>query len=722
MDKILNMDWHLDSFMGVDPDFKDPELVIRHEELLALAYLKSCRDNVMKRGFSFLGSFDGRHRCLAKGDKVLMADGSWKNIEDIKCGDNVFSPQYDKDKAVSISKVVATHNHLEKEVYNVVEPKLTNRVLYTCSKDHKIPLIGIFNPRIHKPGEKEKRKQLRGYKEYTAEQISKIKRALQSRIVTFSTPQLDFGKPDSTIEPHCLGIWIGDGHCNYTHSVGHGLSHGLGITTNDKEITEVFNLKYPNEINSIGKKNGTTAVTLRITIKGKFFSELKRLNLVGTKSGTKFIPKECLLSSVPYRLKLLAGIIDTDGFVPKCNCTIEITTKSENLAKDILDLVCSLGGYGRITKIKKGIKSIGFIGKYFCVRFAFKAENIKPLADEVCVKMKKERLFKQILRYQTTNRNHIDYDPRHISIKCVRTNPQIVYGFTLDSPSGLFITNDWLVTHNSGKSLGASTFAYLWDPTFWPRFENRIVQDHKDFINEIEIIAKEGIKGGVIIVDEAGIAMSATDWYERWMKTITQMVQMFGYLCPVVLFVAPVKDFVDSRLRKMFHAYYKVERYTNEETTITPYHVKYNTVLNKWFYRKPIVNLAGQRITLRRIKLTCPPPFILDRYKNLEVQRKNDLFDRFLGEMKRSEIKEQKETVDIEKVIDYICKNYKLYENRRSKPTEILLDPNKIEFGFKITNRQALYIKNEAERKLADKLREIKEQIDRTGGKKKTEV
>jgi len=692
---------------GDGDEFIDEDFVVRQEELLAIAYLKSCRDNVIKRGFSFMGSFDGRHRCLARGDKVLMANGSWKAIENIKVSDSVISPQH--DNTTIISKVIATHSHFEKEVYNVIEAKSKNRRLYTCSKDHKIPLIGSFTPRINKPGKKTKRNQLRRYKEYTAKHISKLRSATQSRVITFSTPQITFEQPDSSIKPYCLGLWLGDGHSS---KIIRSNSYNLGITTNDKMIIEVIKSEYPNEVTGITKKTGTTAVTVRITTKGRFFSDLKRLNLIGTKSGTKFIPKECLLSSVRYRLKLLAGLIDTDGYISKKNCNIEITTKSENLASDILTLVCSLGGYGRITKIKKGIKSTGFIGQYYVVRFAFKTFSIMRILDEINIKMKKERLLHQIYRYERTNRNHANYDPRHTSIKCVRTFPQIVCGFTLDSPSGLFVTNDYLVTHNSGKSITAATFGYLWDSTFWKYFENRVVQDHKEFVDSVDKLSKGNIKGGVIMVDEAGIVMSSSDWYEKWMKTITQMVQMFGYLCPVVLFVAPVKDFVDSRLRKMFHAYFKIDRYGMEETTVTPYALKYNTINNKWFYKKPVIDINGQHITLRRLKISKPPDFLLERYRNLELQRKSVMFEKFVDDIRRAEVKETKKELDLDKVISKVIENCTIYESKRSKPTDIILDQTKIEFGWRTTNRVARYIKNEAERKIRDKQRKISEAIE----------
>jgi hypothetical protein len=267
--------------------------------------------------------------------------------------------------------------------------------------------------------------------------------------------------------------------------------------------------------------------------------------------------------------------------------------------------------------------------------------------------------------------------------------------------------------HRSGKSITAACFGYLWDDTFVKYFENRIVQDHHEFIDAIDKIASSGVKGAVIMVDEAGVAMSSADWYERWLKTIVKMVQMFGYLYPVVLFVAPVKDFVDSRLRRMFHAYYKMERYTLENTTITPYDLKYNTVRQKFFYKKPVIRLGTQEIVLRRIIMGRPPDEILERYGTLEQARKKVMFNNFIEEMKREDIKEVKETVNLDNVIDHVANKYQLYESKRSKPDNIMLDENKIEFGFKIPNRMAKYVKGKAEDKIRDSQRELKEKLER---------
>lgn len=270
--------------------------------------------------------------------------------------------------------------------------------------------------------------------------------------------------------------------------------------------------------------------------------------------------------------------------------------------------------------------------------------------------------------------------------------------------------------HRCGKSITASLLGYLWDETFWENYERRMVNEPRQFVDVIERIAKQNIKGAVIQVDEAGVSMSSSDWYEAWMKTITKMVQMFGYLCPIVLFVAPIKDFVDARLRKMFHAYYKVDRFTKTYVHLTPYNLKYSTIFNKWFYKKPVIRFAGQKIGIRRIKIGIPPSFLIERYENLAKYNKENMLDSFIKDMKKAELKEQKKTPDIDQVILYVVENYKIFETKRSKPDLPILDSTKIEFTYRISSRASRYIKNEAERMLVDKLKRKKEDIEKTGG------
>lgn len=365
-----------------------------------------------------------------KGDKVLMSKGEWKNVEDIQVGDCILSPQLDGTSMYA--PIINVHSHFADDVYEIREQTRANRLLYTCAGSHEIPIIRHFAPRINKRrGSKRnhetynyntRNRERRLYK-YTATELGKLRNS-KSQFCSFTTTTVTFDQPNSSINPYCLGAFLGDG-C-YTPK-----SRGVILTTTEIAIANEFIRTYSADMRKTQNKAGTDAKDYHLSVNGEFARELRRVGLAGKYSGTKFIPKECLLSDIPYRMQLLAGLIDTDGYVDKKN-TIIYATKSEELAKNLKNLVFSLGGYCTLLPITKSIKSTGFTGNYYSVTISFKDATIIPLRT-----WKQNRISKRVI------------EPRHIAVKAVRTNPQMVYGFEIDSPSKWYITNNWMVTHNS---------------------------------------------------------------------------------------------------------------------------------------------------------------------------------------------------------------------------------------------------------------------------------
>ena len=412
------------------------------QELFGYLLLK---DYNIQKAFMFIG--DGANgKCQIKGNRVLMSDGSWKNIEEIKIGDEVVSPQ--EDGKYMYSKVINLHNRFEKDIYEVRERNRKKRLLYTCAGNHDIPIIRNYSKRTSKDDNTPRIKK-RILDHYEAIRLSKHSNN-NSEFCSFTTTPIEYKQPNSSIDPYCLGAWLGDGHFskqriknkNYKggktpsdHNpkhVGTNLRRRLGFTTQDEEIINKIKEEYPNEIIYKDKKPNNKSTTYCFTLKGKFVEELERLGLGGKGSGTKFIPKECLLSNIEYRKELLSGLIDTDGFVDKVGA-IWITTKSKNLAEDIQYVVFSLGGFASIRRIEKSIKSINFKGKYYEVSIQFKNS-----AKTLSLRTKKKNRLKIKLR-----------EPRNIAIECVKTNSQMVYGIETDSPSKWYITDNWMITHNT---------------------------------------------------------------------------------------------------------------------------------------------------------------------------------------------------------------------------------------------------------------------------------
>jgi len=406
-------------------------------EILAYCLLP---DYPIHRVFCFIGGgMNGK--CQKGEDLVLMENGKWKMIKDIKIGEKIISPQ--KDGSSKFTKVINVHKRFEKEVYDVYEKTRKKRLLYTCAGNHLIPIIRNWTKRTSMD-DSTPRIMERKLFEYDAKHISKLNND-KSQICSFTTTAINYKQKDEIINPYCLGAWLGDGHfsirkirekCSDTrrYKLNNGkyvLGKCLGITSMDDEIMDEFYKNYPKDMRGISKKTNNLASTYRMKVNGKFAKQLTRFGLQGKNSGNKFIPKKCLLSSIDYRKDLLAGLIDTDGFVQKKTGAIYYTTKSKQLSEDIKDLVFSLGGYSNIRNVKKKSQN-GTEGNYFELSIQFQNYDI-PLR----LNRKKERLFNK------------RYSPRNVAIECIKTKPQQVYGIEIEGDSKWYITNNWMVTHNS---------------------------------------------------------------------------------------------------------------------------------------------------------------------------------------------------------------------------------------------------------------------------------
>jgi hypothetical protein len=270
-----------------------------------------------------------------------------------------------------------------------------------------------------------------------------------------------------------------------------------------------------------------------------------------------------------------------------------------------------------------------------------------------------------------------------------------IYGFT--------ILQHFDGRQRSGKSVSAILLATIYDKTFLPNFKRRVVHSADDFLMEVERIEKQGIKGAVIVVDEAGESMGSSDWYQAFADAINKSLMVFGYLHIIVFFVSPVKDFLLSGLRKMTNVYVRVKRYTNTETNLIIYDLDYGLKKNRMehFYKKPRLNIFGEKKIIRKLKIRNPPKWLMEQYHALEMERK----PKIMSDLRNSGMKrEQKEVREgtIEDKVKFVLDNISMFEGDRSTHLEPKLDADLIKassLGI-ATFREALTVKKIAERRL----------------------
>lgn len=235
-------------------------------------------------------------------------------------------------------------------------------------------------------------------------------------------------KYKSPISPYLLGMWLGDGNWSDCPC------SAVCITSGDHGHMEIA---LSNESYTRNGKFGYRFVAESGLI---WKNELTRLNLKGTKANTKFVPKEFLTANLQTRLSLLQGLMDTDGTVDdRGQCYF--TSVSEQLIDDVTFLVQSLGGTAtksRKTPYYRGKSGESCPGQVAYTLYIKAPEGINLFRLE----RKSTRLAQgnpsQMYRRVVSIEKKGTFKGRCISVS---------------HPNGLYITDQFVVTHNSAVLL-----------------------------------------------------------------------------------------------------------------------------------------------------------------------------------------------------------------------------------------------------------------------------
>lgn len=131
---------------------------------------------------------------------------------------------------------------------------------------------------------------------------------------------------DLPIDPYLLGFWLGDGR-----------SDGPRITTGDADVAEVRKLfeKRGLRLGPISKPDWRVPV---FNVEGHR-SVFKHLNLLNN----KHIPAVYLRASESQRRELLAGLMDSDGYIDPETLQCNFSNTNMRLLDDVAELLSSLG-------------------------------------------------------------------------------------------------------------------------------------------------------------------------------------------------------------------------------------------------------------------------------------------------------------------------------------------------------------------------------------------
>lgn len=360
----------------------------------------------------------GKPGCQPAGSKVLMRDGRWKNVEDVKLGDLVMSPQH--DGSVLPKRVIDTFAYDNYPIYRITT-RDRERLSYLCSGNHILPLVAL------KTGPRPKRSQYSVLEEMSVEQFLDKSQKFQKKARIFTTTAYDLPEKNYAIHPYVMGCLLGNGSVTGKQSTG-SFSHPKVEVI---EKMESFGAMF-------GKKTWERN-TWTMNLVKEFGQLVKNSEIYGTNSHTKFIPDEYLLGSLEQRLWLIAGLIDTDG------AETVFASTSLQLAKSFEALMFSVGGYATV----KSAVTDGY-GKncqHFRVYYSI-SEHPIPLQCS----------YKSKTAWTPDKRSHRNHT---FSVEYVRQDR--VYGFLLEPCSQWYVTDNYLVTHNTGKTMLAKAVAQAFD-------------------------------------------------------------------------------------------------------------------------------------------------------------------------------------------------------------------------------------------------------------------
>lgn len=366
----------------------------------------------------------GTTGCHAAGELILMADGTSKPVELINGGDRVMGGD-------GTPRTVLAPRWGEDAMYRVTTK---DGCSFTANGEHVLALYNL---------------KTKSYVEMTIYEYLEMYGDSESpmRLYRPSKPIEFENDLETTIDPYILGMFIGDG--------GTRKSQGgcPNITTADSEVIEAI-YDYANKIGCsirVDHKPGNAASSYFFTydksnykVDGKriinnFTEQLRVAGIDGIGCSNKFVPESYKRGGVETRRQVLAGLIDSDGYVYNEHKSVDYVTKSKQLADDIVFIARSLGiRASEPAPAKKGIKETGFVGDYWRIHMGG--------ADIVPTRIARKKLAPMSASRKITS------GMTAFSIDLISEH-QKYYGFTCDGDHKYLLTGGMLTSENSGKSV-----------------------------------------------------------------------------------------------------------------------------------------------------------------------------------------------------------------------------------------------------------------------------
>lgn len=365
--------------------------------------------SAIKKLFTWMNSgkssfmLSGYAGCLGYGTKVLMFDGSFKEVQDVQIGDQLMGIDSTPRNVLELKQGV-------EQMYWVHQNK---GMSYKVNKSHILSLK-------HRKDDKTESILNISVKEF----IQKSDRFQRNSHGYKPIKPLNFnGNIKLESDPYLLGLWLADGRKN-----------SLSISVNNKDIETI---EYLGDCRlSNVQVNSKDYNLLDKDINVKFKKDLLQFNL----KNNKHIPEEFIQLSIDDRFQLLAGYLSGDGWI------IDGNTKSYGFCSSLRHLrdglVKIIKSLGLSVSTKERNRFDKRTNKIYTSYFGLIGGDI----NNIPIKLKRKKI--DVTRKTRFNITRISIEKDIVDD---------YYGFVLDGDH-LFMLEDFTVTHNTGKSSSIKAF------------------------------------------------------------------------------------------------------------------------------------------------------------------------------------------------------------------------------------------------------------------------
>lgn len=329
-------------------------------------------------------------------DSKIRTPYGWTTMKDIEVGDVISDPHG------GTQQVTAVHPIRTLPYYEVT---FDDGSSVQCCKDH---LWAVQT--------KKDRDNNRHNKIWTTKTLYDVYSEFKDRLSIPRTKAIWQERIDLPLDPYTLGLFIGDGCYSIVNTPP---TIVLGYP---KEACKNYLILKGYSAYRCSQKNAWS-VSLK-----ESKEILKDLGYLGCNSKTKFIPEVYLRSSISQRAALLAGLLDSEGSL--CSKTsYTYSTTSKQLAIQVTDLARSLGFRASVTS------SIPYCtGNAYSRGYDILIGDASNGVDLPTLRLKLDPV--------TCRKHQLITSIKYIGKKEGRC-------ITVSNPDGLYVTNQYIVTHNS---------------------------------------------------------------------------------------------------------------------------------------------------------------------------------------------------------------------------------------------------------------------------------